>query len=285
MDDKNTKNTTDEVTQSWLEKIAANILMPHSPAEFLTLVNLAVKKGTIDAESRDMIKGVLNVASSQVRDIMIPRTQMATIHIGMSGDAILEAVTNASHTRFPVFAKNREDIVGILHTKDLLKIEVENNRLTSELIRSILRPAIFVPESKKLDALLREFKSSHNHLAIVVDEYGVISGLITIEDILEEIVGDIEDEFDEEETQIRPIDDEQYSVDALTEIGDFNDFFDSDIDDDEVDTIGGLVVNTLEHLPKVGEEITIDKFLFRVSAADERRVLTLTVKPLYDNAS
>ncbi|WP_116963567.1 HlyC/CorC family transporter [Fastidiosibacter lacustris] len=277
MDEKQTKNENLGQGQTWLEKIAATILMPHSPSDFLGLVNLAVKKGTIDTDSRDMIKGVLNVASSSVGNIMIPRTQMATIHAGMTSKEIIQTVINSSHTRLPLFSENREDVLGILHTKDLLKIVVQYTDLSLEQLKSALRPAIFVPESKKLDSLLREFKSSHNHLAIVVDEYGVISGLVTIEDILEEIVGNIEDEFDEENTQITRINDNEFSVDALTEIEDFNDYFDCAIDDNEVDTIGGLVINQLEHLPDVGEEIVFGDFTFRVTAADKRRVRTLHV--------
>ncbi len=276
--DKNNKNDTPEPSQSWLEKIAANILMPESSSEFISLVDLAVKKGTIDSESREMINGVLKVASSQVRDIMVARSQMATIHVGMSTQDILSIVTKASHTRFPVFAENSDEVCGILHTKDLLKIIVENKSFSTDHIRSMLRPAIFVPESKKLDALLREFKSSHNHLAIVVDEYGIISGLVTIEDILEEIVGDIEDEFDEEETQITELEKGVYSVNALTEIEDFNDFFECHIDDSEADTVGGLIINELKHLPNVGEELNFAGFNFKVTEADKRRVRTLHVR-------
>lgn len=278
MDDKNIKSDEPEPQQSWLEKIAATILMPHSPSEFLAFVNLAVKKGAIDPESHDMIRGVLKVASSHVRDIMIPRSQMVTVHIGMSVESILQIVTSASHTRLPVFSENREDVCGILHTKDLLKIVVESKSFSNFDIRSVLRSATFVPESKKLDVLLREFKTSHNHLAIVVDEYGVISGLVTIEDILEEIVGNIEDEFDEEITQINAADNGEYIVDALTEIGDFNDFFDSQFEDDEADTIGGLVINKLKRLPNIGEEIELSGFIFRITDADKRRVRTLHVK-------
>ncbi|WP_119327987.1 HlyC/CorC family transporter [Cysteiniphilum halobium] len=277
MDEKQTKNDNAEHSQTWLEKIAATILMPHSPSDFLSLVSLAVKKGTIDSESRDMIKGVLNIASSSVGDIMIPRTQMATIHAGMTSKEIIQTIINSSHTRLPVFSENRDDILGILHTKDLLKVVLEHKDLCVEHLKPILRSAIFVPESKKLDALLRDFKTSHNHLAIVVDEYGVISGLVTIEDILEEIVGDIEDEFDQEATQILKVNENEFSIDALTEIEDFNDFFDANIDDSEFDTIGGLIINKLEHLPEVGEEVTIGQFTFKVTAADKRRVRALHV--------
>ena len=277
MDEKQIKNDPPEHTQTWLEKIATTILMPHNPADFLGLINLAVKKGTIDAESRDMIKGVLNVASSSVGDIMIPRTQMATIHAGMKGTEIIQTIINSTHTRLPIFSENRDDVWGILHTKDLLKVMVEHKDLIVEHLKPILRTATFVPESKKLDSLLRDFRASHNHLAIVVDEYGVISGLVTIEDILEEIVGDIEDEFDEEDTQIVQINEYEFNVNALTEIEDFNDFFDSNIDDSEVDTIGGLIINQLEHLPEVGEELNIGQFAFRVIAADKRRVHALHV--------
>lgn len=275
MDEKQTKTDTQEQSQTWFEKIATTILMSHSPADFLSLVNLAVKKGTIDSESRDMIKGVLNVASSSVGDIMIPRTQMATVHAGMKSKEIIQTIINSSHTRLPIFSENRDDILGILHTKDLLKVVLEHKELTVENLKPILRSAIFVPESKKLDALLRDFKTSHNHLAIVVDEYGVISGLVTIEDILEEIVGDIEDEFDQEATQILKINEHEFSIDALTEVEDFNNFFGINIDDSEVDTIGGLIISQLEHLPEVGEEVTIGQFIFKVTAADKRRVRTL----------
>ena len=281
MDEKTNKTDNDEPQQSWLEKIAATILMPHTPSDFLSLVNLAVKKGTIDSESRDMIKGVIKVASSQVDDIMIPRTQMATIHTEMDAKELIKTVINSSHTRLPVFTDNREDVLGILHAKDLLKLVYENKSISIDNLTPVLRPAIFVPESKKLDALLRDFKSSHNHLAIVVDEYGVISGLITIEDILEEIVGDIEDEFDEEETQINKISDTVYQVDAFTEIETFNAYFNTSFNDEEADTIGGLIINHLERLPKKGETIKYHAFIFEVTAADQRRIhqFKVTTKP------
>ncbi|MFZ9036179.1 MAG: HlyC/CorC family transporter [Francisellaceae bacterium] len=277
MEDKADKQEPHEPSHSWLEKIAANILMPHNKEDFLSLVDLAVKKGTIEPQARDMIQGVMEVSETQVRDIMIPRTQMVTLNIEMSQQEILNGVVSSAHTRLPVFNEERDDIIGILHAKDMLQFFHLSTPFDKNTFIKALRPAVFVPESKKLDALLRDFKSGHNHLAIVVDEYGAIAGLITIEDILEEIVGDIEDEFDEIHTMITRLDDNLYQVNALTEIEEFNDYFDCYIDDSEADTIGGLIVNALEHVPGSGETIDLEGFTFSVTQADRRRVLSLEV--------
>lgn len=266
---------------SWLEKIAASILTPENADDLLYLVDRAVKKGTIDEDARDMIQGVIEVASLKVRDIMVPRTQMVTVHLGMTPHEIIENLINSTHTRVPVLSEDREHVAGIVHAKDMLKLMFHNEeceQITIDDIQSALRSAIFVPESKRLDTLLRDFKSSHNHLAIVVDEYGVIAGLVTIEDILEEIVGDIEDEFDQSSTKITKINDQEFRVDALTEIEAFNQYFDVELDDEDYDTVGGLVINHLEHLPQENEKIDYQGFEFIVIEADNRRIQTLLVR-------
>lgn len=270
-----------EEQPSWLEKIAASILTPDNADDLLYLVDRAVKKGTIDEDARDMIQGVIEVASLKVRDIMVPRTQMVTVHLGMSPREIIESLIGSTHTRVPVLSEDRDHVAGIVHAKDMLKLMFSNadcDNITIDDIQATLRSAIFVPESKRLDTLLRDFKSSHNHLAIVVDEYGVIAGLVTIEDILEEIVGDIEDEFDQSSTKITPINDLEYRVDALTEIETFNEYFDVELDDEDYDTLGGLVIHHLEHLPQKNEKIDYEGFEFTVIEADNRRIQTLLVR-------
>jgi magnesium and cobalt transporter len=279
MDDKGNKSNPDsnESFQGWLEKFLVNRLV-ESTGKFVCMVDLAVKKGAINSESREMINGVLKVADSQVRDIMIDRRCMATIHVGMKAEDILSFITSTSHTRFPVFNRNGTEICGILHTKDLLKIIVKGKKIGTDSIYSILRPALFIPESKNLDSLLKEFKSSHNRLAIIVDEYGCVSGLITIEDIIEEIIGNICDEFDKKKTQIIELEPNAYSVNALTEIEDFNQFFKCHIDNSEADTIGGIIINRLKNLPNIGDQITFHGFNFKVAEADQRSIQTLHVR-------
>jgi magnesium and cobalt transporter len=264
-------------SRSWIEKIAQNILTPHSHEDLLDIINDAAKKQVIDDESKEMISGVLNISTMHVRDIMVPRSQMVTLSINMTPDELISETVSSSHTRVPVFNDTRDDIVGILHAKDMLKLLHASTGQETPIINEILRPATFVPESKRLDSLLKEFKSSHNHLAIVVDEYGSISGLITIEDILEEIVGNIEDEFDEEEHRIQKVSDSEFHVEAITELDEFNDYFDSGFNNIEIDTIGGLILQSIEHLPEPGETITLGNFTFTVLNADKRKINTLCV--------
>ena len=263
--------------KNWFSKILTKIFLPHNTSDFISLVNTSVKKNIINHDSGNMIKGVLKVACSQVSDIMIPKTQMATINLNMSYKSIIRTVIESSNTRLPVFTKDQKDIAGILHTKDLVKNTAYIKNSSINDIYSIIRPALFIPESKKLDSLLRDFKSSHSHLAIVVDEYGVISGLVTIEDILEEIVGEIEDEFYEKERQIVRINKHKYLIDASTEIGVFNEYFKVDIERKNVDTIGGLIIECLEHLGKIGEIVTIGKFKFKITSADDRKINNIEV--------
>ena len=257
---------------SWISKVTHSIFGPKRLSDLIDIITLAADNETIDHQTKAMIHGVINVSNQQVRDIMIPRSQMVTVTDNMPLSQLLEEVSSSAHTRIPVFDEQREDICGILHTKDLLKYCFNHNIPDEFNIEEVLRPVIFIPESKKLDSLLKDFKNTHTHLAIIVDEYGTISGMVTIEDILEEIVGEIEDEFDEEEDHIQKISDNEYNVDAITEIEEFNEVFGTNYSDVNVDTIGGLIVQSIERLPKEGEVITLDKFIFTVLNADSRKV-------------
>lgn len=225
----------------------------------------------------------MRVSDQQVADVMVPRAQMVSLPIEASFQEILQLVVESGHSRFPVHGDDKDEILGILLAKDLLR-GCATGQTTS--IRELLRPAVLIPESKRLNVLLREFRLSRNHMAIVVDEYGGVAGLVTIEDVLEEIVGEIDDEHDDapdEATLIAAQADGQFVVDALTPIDGFNERFGADFSDDEYDTIGGLVVATLGHLPEAGEELALGRFHFRVAAADGRRVQALHVNVVRDD--
>lgn len=233
-----------------------------------------------------MLTGVLEVSETQVRDVMVPRSQMVVIDIEDEFDAILATIVESGHSRFPVIGEDRDEVLGVLLAKDLLRYFGKDS--AKELsIRKLLRPASVIPESKRLNALLKEFRASHNHMAIVVDEYGGVAGLLTIEDVLEEIVGEIEDEHDDEEVVfIRPDGDRKgkpsYAVRALTRIEDFNEYFDCELDDEEYDTIGGLVMHELGRLPRRGEMVRFGGFEIAVVRADKRRIDALQVQRLDD---
>jgi len=263
--------------KTWLQKLGAYFHhKPQSKEELLTVLRCAAKNHLLNNEALKMIEGVMDVASMQVRDIMIPRSQMAVIEKNQPLSEFLPKVVNASHSRFPVIDENKDDVIGILLAKDLLRY----CSLTPDQAfdwNNVLRPAFFVPESKRLDALLNEFKSSHSHLAIVVDEYGGVAGLVTIEDVLEEIVGDIEDEFDEHEVLIQKLNDDSFQVNAILSIEEFNEYFQTDFSDEEVDTMGGIVVQAMGHVPKPGECVTVNGFEFKVNKSDGRRILMLDV--------
>jgi magnesium and cobalt transporter len=224
-----------------------------------------------------MIEGVMQVSELAARDIMIPRSQMDVIDIRESPDAFIPLVIQTAHSRFPVIGDNKDDVLGILLAKDLLRHYAGEEEFN---VREMLRPAVFIPESKRLNVLLKEFRRSRNHMAIVVDEYGGVAGLITIEDVLEQIVGDIEDEFDFDsaEDNIMPEKNGSYRVKALTEIADFNDAFGTAYGDDEFDTVGGLVLDRFGRLPKRGEQISFDNLNFKVLRADSRRLHLLQVQ-------
>ncbi|GAA4347514.1 HlyC/CorC family transporter [Kangiella taiwanensis] len=255
---------------------------PQDRQQLVEVLRVAKDDKLIKTDSLAMMEGVLQVAEMQVRDIMIPRSQMNVIHEDASLQEILPIVSETRHSRYPVVGENRDDIEGIMLAKELLSYAFDEEGREKFDIKDVLRPAYIIPESKRLDILLTEFRSKRNHMAIVVDEYGCVSGLVTIEDVLEQIVGDIEDEFDidEEESNIKLHSNGEYIIKAQTDIEDFNERLGSDFPDQEFDTIGGLLVNKFGHMPERDETIKMGDFKFTVLNADQRRVHLLRVKPL-----
>ncbi|WP_223670124.1 HlyC/CorC family transporter [Kangiella shandongensis] len=260
---------------------------PQDRQQLVDVLRVAKDDKLIKTDSLAMMEGVLQVAEMQVRDIMIPRSQMNVIHEDASLQEILPIVSETRHSRYPVVGENRDDIEGIMLAKELLSYAFDDEGKDNFDIKDVLRPAYIIPESKRLDILLTEFRSKRNHMAIVVDEYGCVSGLVTIEDVLEQIVGDIEDEFDidEEESNIKLHSNGEYIIKAQTDIEDFNERLGSDFSDQEFDTIGGLLVNKFGHMPARDEAITMGDFKFTVLNADQRRVHLLRVKPLVSEES
>ena len=249
---------------------------PRDRQDILEILRDAGEERLLDAEALSMIEGVLQVSEMRVREVMIPRIQMVVLTRDAKLTEILSQVIESAHSRFPVIAEDRSEVVGILLAKDLLSHALENKSLKVE---DIMRPASFIPESKRLNVLLREFRTNRNHMAIVIDEYGTVAGLATIEDVLEQIVGEIEDEHDpEEEEYIFKRSDSEFLIKALVPIDEFNEYFSVNLDDEEFDTIGGFVVHHLEHMPKKGEKLEIEKLKFEVLHADNRRVHMLKLK-------
>lgn len=231
-----------------------------------------------------MMEGAIAIADLTVGDVMVPRSQMVSLPVESDLQTITKQMVESGHSRFPVHGENKDEVLGILLAKDLLRGVSANHTITN--VHELLRPVGTVPESKKLNVLLKEFRLSHNHMAIVVDEYGGVAGLVTIEDVLEQIVGDIDDEHDETEDQTNMIAiqaDGCYIVDALTPIEDFNERFNAEFPDDDYDTIGGLVTEAIGHLPETGDELTIGRFAFRVAKANARRIHILHVTVLPPN--
>jgi len=264
---------------SLLERLSHFLLRePEDREQLVDLLHSAYENNLMDADSLAMIEGVLQVSEMQVRDIMIPRSQMDVIDITDPPEVFIPHVIETAHSRFPVIEDNKNDVIGILLAKDLLRYYAGEEFE----VRDMLRPAVFIPEAKRLNVLLKEFRSNRNHIAIVVDEYGGVAGMVTIEDVLEQIVGDIEDEYDydEDEDNIIQNADGQYRVKALTEIPDFNDVIGTALSDEEYSTIGGLVVNQFGHLPKRGDEITFDGLHVKVLRADSRRLHSILVEVL-----
>ena len=261
--------------KSWLGKLTqAFAHEPKNRQELLELLRDAHQNKLLDSEALAIVEGAIQVADLQVRDIMVPRSQMISIKATQTPREFLPAVIDSAHSRYPVIGESHDDVMGVLLAKDLLPLILKENG-DSFNIKDLLRPATFVPESKRLNVLLREFRANHNHMAIVIDEYGGVAGLVTIEDVLEQIVGEIDDEHDETEdhtSQIAILADGRYVVDALTTIGDFNERFGAEFSDDDYDTIGGLVTEAVGHLPEIGDELTLERFVFRVAKADARRV-------------
>ncbi|QLE78732.1 CBS domain-containing protein [Francisella sp. Scap27] len=271
---------------SFMKKFISSIFNIKDENDLIDIIEKATDNEVIDKSSQSMILGAMKISSLDVGDIMITHTKMVSINMSMSVREMLEKTIGSTHTRIPVYCENKTEVLGILHSKDLLKLifDIEilgavEKQLQTKNIQNILRPAIFIPETKKLNSMLKDFKNSQNHLAMVVDEYGAISGLITIEDILEEIVGDIEDEFDTIDENISKIADDKFLVDATTAIEDFNEYFNTSINDEnDFDTIAGMIIQTLEYLPAKGDSIVVDGFKFTVHEADNRKIINVLVE-------
>lgn len=280
----NDTHTPENDERSWVERLTQFLSgTPQNRADLEGLLELAVNNELIDDDAKTIMEGALSVSDMQVRDIMIPRAQMTVIKIDAELDEALPQIIHAAHSRFPVIDDNLDNVIGILLAKDLLPLILE--REPEFDLRSLLRPAVVVPESKRLNVLLREFRQNRNHMAIVIDEYGGVAGLVTIEDVLEEIVGEIEDETDVDEgLDIRKISPTDFFVKAQTPIEDFNEHFGVSFSNEEFDTIGGLVVNAFGHVPTRSETTYLQRFEFKVVNADQRRLLSLRVTPPNDTA-
>lgn len=262
----------------WLDRITAVILrQPGDREQLVELLRAAFQRNLFDSDALSMIEGVIQVSEIQARDIMIPRSQMDVIDISETPDKFIPFVIETAHSRFPVTENDKNNVIGILLAKDLLRYYAGEEEFD---VREMLRPVVFIPESKRLNVLLKDFRTNRNHIAIVVDEYGGVAGLVTIEDVLEQIVGEIEDEhdFDEAEDNIVQDLDGHYRVKASTEIADFNEKLGAELSDEDYDTIGGLVLHTFGRLPKRGEAVSVGDFKFTVLRADSRRLYTLMVE-------
>jgi len=271
---------TEDSKPSLLERLSAMLMRePEDREQLVTLLHSAFERNLLDGDALSMIEGALQVSEMQVRDIMVPRSQMDVIDVNVPPDKFIPHAIATAHSRFPVIDKNRDDVIGILLAKDLLRYYAGEEEFR---VRAMLRPAVFVPESKRLNVLLREFRANRNHMAVVVDEYGGVAGLVTIEDVLEQIVGDIEDEYDFDESEDNIVREQSgdYRVKAQTEIADFNQIFGTQFSDADFDTVGGMVLHRLGRLPKRGEAITIGGLRFHVLRADSRRLHVLQVHRL-----
>ena len=263
--------------RSWLDRLSQFLSgTPQNRADLEGLLDLAASNELIDDDAKTIMEGALSVSDMQVRDVMIPRAQMTVIKVDADLAEALPQIIHAAHSRYPVIDDGLDNVVGILLAKDLLPLVMERDREFN--LKSLLRPAVVVPESKRLNVLLREFRQNRNHMAIVIDEYGGVAGLVTIEDVLEEIVGEIEDETDVDEGRdIQRINGNEFFVKAQTPIEDFNSYFSVAFSDEEFDTIGGLVVNAFGHVPTRNETTHLERFEFKVVSADQRRLISLRV--------
>lgn len=280
MSEEQPSNSEKEIKsqRSWVERLGQALQGELKDREQLTIVlNEALKNNIIDQDAFGMIDGALQVAEMQVRDIMLPRSQMVVLEMDSSEEELMDTVIVSAHSRFPVVADSKDEVVGILLAKDLLPhlVNDKDNKLN---VRDVLRPAVFVPESKRLNVLLKEFRSTRNHIAIVVDEYGGVAGMVTIEDVLEQIVGEIEDEHDfDEDAFIFEHTKDHATVKAITPIDDFNEHFETKFSNDEFDTIGGIVMNALGYVPKRGESVVISNLDFKILRSSTRRIDLLEI--------
>jgi magnesium and cobalt transporter len=265
--------------RSWFERITQALSgEPQSREELIEELRHARANGLLTNDTLSMVEGAIEVADLTVADVMVPRAQMVSLPIDAPREQILDEVLESGHSRFPVHAGDKDEILGILLAKDLLRCFVEGATCD---IRSLLRPVTMIPESKRLNILLKEFRLSRNHMAIVVDEYGGVAGIVTIEDVLEQIVGDIDDEHDDDDdkhTMIQAAANGDFLVNALTPIAEFNERFGCDLSDEEFDTIGGMITSEIGHLPEAGEETTLGGFHFQVTKADARKVQQFAVR-------
>lgn len=273
--------SSQSTNKSWFDRLSQMFQgEPQTQAELVEFIEDAKERSLIDQYTKDMIHGVLSVSTKRVRDIMISRSQMVVLEKDQTLAQTIKTITESAHSRFPVISEDKDNIEGILLAKDLVQFAF-NSEFKDKRLIDMVRPCVIVPESKKVDVLLREFREERYHMAVVVDEYGGVSGLITIEDILEEIVGEIEDEFaheDDMQLDIRKVSNKLYSIQALTSLADFNQYFNTKFNPNDVDTIGGLVTNAFGHLPKRGEETVIEGYQFKVINADSRRLVQLQVQ-------
>ncbi|TDI79139.1 MAG: CBS domain-containing protein [Betaproteobacteria bacterium] len=263
---------------NWLKRL--NVLLIHEPedrAQLIELLHSAFERNLIDSDALGMIEGVMQASETQASDIMVPRSQMDVIDISETPDKFVPLMIETAHSRFPVTENSKDNVIGILLAKDLLRYYAGGEEFNA---REILRPVVFIPESKRLNVLLKDFRSNRNHIAIVVDEYGGVAGLVTIEDVLEQIVGDIEDEYDYDESEDNIVQDPSghYRVKAITEIAYFNEVLGKEFSNEDYDTVGGLVLNKFGRLPKRGESVVIGSLKFMVLRVDSRRLHTVLVE-------
>ncbi len=263
---------------SWLERLSTLLSRePEDREQLIELLHSAFERNLLDSDALSMIEGVMQVSEMQASDIMVPRSQMDVIDISETPDKFVPLMIETAHSRFPVTENNKDNVIGILLAKDLLRYYAGGEEFNA---REILRPVVFIPESKRLNVLLKDFRSNRNHIAIVVDEYGGVAGLVTIEDVLEQIVGDIEDEYDYDESEDNIIQElsGHYRVKAITELADFNEVLGVEFSNQDYDTVGGLVLNKFGRLPKRGESVVIGSLKFTVLRTDSRRLHTVVVE-------
>lgn len=273
------RSSNSKTSLTWVQRMGKGLLEPQDQEQLVELIRSASERHIIDAEALSIVEGAISVSQMQARDVMIPRSQVVMVSRDACAEDILKQITDNAHSRYPVIDDDRDDVIGILLAKDLLAAVVSVDKFEFDL-KEIMRPAVFIPESKRLNVLLREFRARRNHMAIVVDEYGGVAGMVTIENVLEQIVGEIEDEHDiDDDAPILKHDESNYTIKALTTVDDFNDYFSSDWSDDDFDTVGGFVMNHFGHLPARGEQVTVGSFKFTVMRADNRRIhlLEMTV--------